>query len=187
MRGPMSEEHPNISDDDDLELTSDERAALKVELDRMERGVLRRIDPGPRAMVIAIAVLVVIVAGILPWVGGVSGWQVLFGTSPGADAKVDVVPRVFCIGVFAFGLLGSVLALATRRWGIAWLCALGSGAFTVIGLLSIWSQQTTASHQPGPGPGIGLILAVLAMLVLVVTWARVVWSRPGGLFAHRTD
>ena len=169
------------------DLTPDEMALLRKEIDNVERGVLRRIDPGMRAMVIAVAVLVMIIAGILPWVGGVSGWQVLFGTSAGANDKIDVVPRVFCIGVFAFGLLGSVLALATRRWAIAWLCALGCGAFTVLGLLSIWSQQTTASHQPGPGPGIGLVLAVLAMFVLVVTWARVVWSRPGGLFSHRTD
>jgi hypothetical protein len=180
-------QHGKVPDDADLDLTDDERAALQVELSRMERGVLRRIDPGLRAMVIAVAVLVVIIAGILPWVSGVSGWQVLFGAGSGADAKVDVVPRVFGMGVFVFGLLGSVLALATRRWAVAWLSTLGCGAFTVIGLLSIWSQQTTASHQPGPGPGIGLILAVLAMLVLVVTWARVVWSRPGGLFTHRTD
>lgn len=181
----MTEErHPGASDADDLGV---DLTALRVEIDRVERGVLRRIDPGMRAMVIAVAVLVVIIAGLLPWVNGVSGWQVLFGASSGTDSKIDVVPRLFALGVFLFGLLGSVLALGTRRWGVAWLCALGSGAFTVLGVLSIWSQQTTASHQPGPGPGPGLILAVLAMLVLVITWARVVWSRPGGLYSHRTE
>jgi hypothetical protein len=57
----------------------------------------------------------------------------------------------------------------------------------VLGLVSIWSQQTNTSHLAGPGPGVGLILSVVVMLVLVVAWVRVVWSRPGGVFTHRTD
>lgn len=160
-------------------------AELRAEIDQVERGVLRRIDPGARAMVVAVAVLVLIVATLLPWVDGLSGWQLLSG-QPGA-AKIDVLPRVFGIGSFAFAVLGSAVALGLRRWGIAWICALGCGAFTVVGLLAVWSQQSTSSHQPGPGPGGGLVLAVLVMLALAITWARIVWSRPGGLFAHRTD
>jgi hypothetical protein len=70
---------------------------------------------------------------------------------------------------------------------VAWLTTFGCGLFTVLGLVSIWSQQTTTSHQAGPGPGAGLIVSVLVMVVLVITWARVVWSRPGGVFSHRTD
>jgi hypothetical protein len=158
-------------------------ADLRTQVDDVERGLLRRIDPGMKAMVIAVAVLVLIVAAILPWVDGVAGYDVVFGQ----NQKVDIVPRVFAIGVFVFGLVGSVLSLGLRRWAVGWVTTLGCGASTVLGLLSVWSQQTSTSHAPGPGPGIGLILSVLAMLVLVVSWARTVWSRPGGVFANRDE
>jgi len=160
-----------------------ELADLRAEIDQVERRALRRIEPGVRAMVVACAVLILIIAALLPWVAGISGWQLLSGAP--TPVRIDILPRVFGFGAFAFAILGSAVALGLRLWGIAWMCALGCGAFTVIGLLSVWSQQSTASHQPGPGPGAGLILAVVSMLVLAVTWARIVWSRPGGVFADR--
>lgn len=166
----------------DGEPRANDLAGLREQIDGIERRVLRRIDPGARAMVIAVAVFVLVVTALLPWIGGVSGWRVLFGQ--GVTIKIDVLPRAFGIGVFLFGVLGSALALGSRRWWVAWVCTLGSGVCTVLGVVSVWSQQTSPSHQPGPGPGLGLILAVLTMLVLVITWARIVWSRPGGLFTN---
>ena len=176
----MTDQSPEERDD------QAELAELRAQIDQMEHGLLRRIDPGPRAMVIAVCVLVLAICALLPWVTGVPGWQVLFDQGGGQD-KVDILPRVFAIGVFVFGFLGSALSLGLRLWSVAWLSTLGCGLFTVLGLVSIWSQQTSTSHFAGPGPGAGLILSVLAMLVLVVTWVRVVWSRPGGLFDHATD
>jgi hypothetical protein len=167
------------------DFSPEELAELQTEIDKVEAG-RRLIDPGPRAMVIAVCVLVLAICGILPWVNGTPGWEVLVDQGSGQN-KVDILPRVFAIGVFVFGFLGSALALGLRRWSVAWLATLGSGAFTVLGVVSIWSQQTTTSHASGPGPGPGLILSVLAMLALVIVWVRVVWSRPGGVFAHRTD
>lgn len=159
-------------------------AALRAQVDQVENRLLRRIDPGARAMVIAVCVLVLAICAVLPWVNGLPGWQVLVGQ--GADqGKADILPRVFAVGVFVFGFLGSTLSLGLRRWGVAWLSTLGSGLFTVLGLVSIWSQQTSTSHLAGPGPGAGLIISVLAMLVLVIAWVRVVWSRPGGVFHDR--
>jgi hypothetical protein len=160
---------------------------LRAQVDEVENRMSRRIDPGVRAMVIAVCVLLLAIASILPWVDGAAGWQVLFAQGPGSAGKVDFLPRLFAIGVFVFGFLGSALSLGLRRWSVAWLATFGCGLFTVLGLVSIWSQQTTTSHQAGPGPGAGLIVSVLVMVVLVITWARVVWSRPGGVFSHRTD
>jgi hypothetical protein len=159
-------------------------AALRAQVDQVENRLLRRIDPGARAMVIAVCVLVLAVCAALPWVDGVPGWQVLVGQG-GDQGRMDILPRVFAIGVFVFGFLGSALSLGLRRWSVAWVSTLGSGLFTVLGLVSIWSQQTTTSHLAGPGPGAGLLVSVLAMLVLVITWVRVVWSRPGGVFDNQ--
>lgn len=157
-------------------------SGLREQVDQVERGLLRRIDPGLRAMVVAVGVLLLLIAVLLPWVDGASGWEVLSGQGAGGAGKIDIVPRVFAIGVFVFGVLGSAISLGVRRWAVAWATTLGSGAFTVIGLLSIWSQQTTSSHLAGPGPGAGLILSVITMLILTIVWAGVVWSRPGGVF-----
>jgi len=158
-------------------------AQLREQIDEVERRALQRIDPGIRAMVIAVCALVLIIAAILPWVTGISGWQVVSGAASPL-VGINVLPKVFGIGVYVFGLLGSAIALGTRRWSLAWLCTLGCGFFTVFGLVSIWSQESSPSHQPGPGPGIGLDLALITMLVLTITWARVVWSRPGGVFEN---
>lgn len=172
--------------DDERQLLAEMRA-LRAQIDSVENGLLRRIDPGPRAMIIAVCVLALAICGILPWVDGAPGWEVLVAQGAGGDGRVDILPRLFAIGVFVFGFLGSALSLGLRRWGIAWLSTFGSGLFTVLGLVAIWSQQTTDSHLAGPGPGAGLILSVVFMFVLVVVWVRVVWSRPGGVFESRTD
>jgi hypothetical protein len=173
------------SDEDRERRDEADMRALKAQVDQVENRLLRRIDPGARAMVIAVCVLVLAVCAALPWVDGVPGWQVLVGQG-GEQGKMDILPRVFAIGVFVFGFLGSALSLGLRRWSVAWVSTLGSGLFTVLGLVSIWSQQTTTSHLAGPGPGAGLLVSVLAMLVLVIAWVRVVWSRPGGVFDNRT-
>lgn len=180
MRGLMTE--PNDWDEADVA----EMKALRAKVDEAY-GVHRRIDPGVRAMVIAVCVLVLAIAGILPWVAGAPGWQVLFDQGAGSQGKIDFIPRLFAIGVFVFGFLGSAVSLGLRRWSVAWLTTLGCGLFTVLGVVSIWSQQTTTSHQAGPGPGPGLIISALVMVVLVVMWARVVYSRPGGVFNRRSD
>jgi hypothetical protein len=164
-----------------------EMAKLRAQVDEIDNPMSRRIDPGMRAMVISVCVLVLAIAALLPWVQGAVGWQVLFDDGAGSDGKVDFLPRLFAIGVFVFGFVGSALSLGLRRWSVAWLATFGCGLFTVLGFVSIWSQQTTTSHQAGPGPGPGLIISVLVMIVLVITWVRVVWARPGGVFAHPTD
>lgn len=179
----MTERSP---DGDEQQLMA-EMLALRAQIDSVEKGMLRRIDPGPRAMVVAVCVLILAICGLLPWVDGAPGWQVLVDQGGGEVGKVDILPRVFAIGVFVFGFLGSALSLGLRRWGVAWITTFGCGLITVLGLVSIWSQQTTDSHLAGPGPGPGLILSVLCMLALVIVWVRVVWSRPGGVFGRRTD
>ncbi|GGM62044.1 membrane protein [Longimycelium tulufanense] len=149
---------------------------LRAELDAVERGVLRQIDPGPKALLIAVAVLALLVAAILPWVGEISGWQVLLGQH---DGPVHLVPKLFAGFAFGVGVLLSALTLTMRRWGLAWAAAWGCALTTMLGVLSVWSQQTGPGvHDPGPGPSIGLIVAVLAALVLAVQWFRVAWSRP---------
>jgi hypothetical protein len=146
--------------------------ALRAEIDAVERSALRRVDPGVRSAVIAGAIMVLLLAITLPWVGNASGWDVLSGTANPID-RVGLLPRMFGAAALGFGIGLSVLALVTRRWGLVWASALGCSYCVLDGVWAIWSRQTV--H--GAGPGIGLVLAVLAIAMLAVQWLRLALSR----------
>lgn len=154
--------------------------SLREQIDAVGRRAERRFEPGLRAVFIAVGVLALMLSAALPWVGGITGWEVLLGTSTG-ERVAGFAPRLFLIVALTMGVLGSIVALAVRRYGAAWVCSLGSDASVLLGALSIWSQQTTGSHHPGPGPGPGLIVAMAAMLVLAVLWSGVAWHKPKDL------
>jgi hypothetical protein len=153
------------------ESSPDDLASLEAELAEAERRVVHDIDPGTTALPVAVAVLVVVVALMLPWTAGVPGWQVLAGV-----ANFGVLPRLFTVTAVGFGALGSAVALATRKWAAAFVCAVGCGFSVVNGVWAIWSRQVNVP-QGGSGPGIGLVLAVLAMVVLTACWVRIVGRR----------
>jgi hypothetical protein len=139
---------------------------------RTEREVLRRIDPGTRALVIASVMLVLILCSVLPWVGGAAGWEVLTGQADPA-LNIGLLPRLFAINSTIVGIGLGALALITRRWVAAFLAGLAGVVVAFEGLIAIWSRQTSG-HA---GPSIGLVLAVVCMVVLAVQWMRIVWSR----------
>ena len=146
---------------------SEERYALEAELGGIEHRVQRRIEPGVGGVVIAGAVLVLLLAATLPWVGPLTGWQVAIG-----EGQLGPLPRLFAWTAIGFGVLGSAAALVARRWVLAWVCALGCGFSILDGVLAVWSRQTA----PDPGPGVGLVLALVAIVALTGCWVRVAWS-----------
>lgn len=149
--------------------------AFRDDIEAAERRIAGEIDPGARALVVAILVFVLIGSFVLPHAGDVRGWDVLFSTHGAGKAAIALPSRVFSWLTLVFGIGFSMLALLTRRWALAWVALAGSAVASVAGLLAIWSRQTVASGHPGPG--IGLIVAWIAIMVLTFHWARVVWSR----------
>lgn len=132
-------------------------------------SVGRRIDFGPGVLVGAVAVLVLLLAAVLPWTGiGASGWQVVLD-GPGTT----VLPRLFGTLAMVFGAIGSLVCLGTRRWVAVLVTAGGCAVTSVTGLWAVWSQNTV----PGNGPGVGLYLALAAMIVLAFRWASYAISR----------
>jgi hypothetical protein len=137
--------------------------------------VAGEIDPGARALVIAVAVFVLLLSFVLPHTGGAKGWDVLVGDDAAIHNGIALPSRVFCWLTLVFGVGFSMVALLTRRWALAWIALAGSTVASFTGLLAVWSRQTAPAHHPGPG--IGLIIAWLAVIVLAVSWARAVWAR----------
>jgi hypothetical protein len=149
----------------------DELAALDAELRGVQRRAERGIDPGPSALGVSVAMLVLMGSLVLPWTGDIAGWQVLAGLAP-----LGLLPPLFAGTSLGFGLVCSGLALAIRWWGLAWLSAVGCGFSVIAGLWAIWSRQI-AVPAGATGPGIGMVLAVLCVLVLAASWVRIATRR----------
>jgi hypothetical protein len=148
-------------------------AGLRKQIDRVERDAARTFELGARAMVISVAVFVLIVGWVLPWMAGATGYEVLLGIGPGATGKASMVPKLFAGTSLLFGVLASALALTTRRWVFAWASALGGWFASVDGVLAIWSRQSSHGDL-----GIGLVIACVAMVAIASQWFRIAWSRP---------
>ena len=147
----------------------------KAEIEAAERRVAREIDPGPRALVVAILVFVLLVTFILPHTGAARGIDVLMGNDTAIGVGIALPSRVFCWLTLVFGVGFSMLALLTRRWALAWVALAGTWLSAATGMLAIWSRQTAPHGHPGPG--IGLVIAWITVILLAFHWARVVWTR----------
>jgi hypothetical protein len=148
---------------------------FKGDIEAAERRVAREIDPGARALVVAVCVFVLMLTFILPHTGDAKGWDVLVGDDAAIRNGVTLPSRVFIWMILVFSVGFSMLALLTRRWALAWVALAGSTVASLLGLLAVWSRQT--APEPHPGPGIGLIVAWITVIVLTVNWARAVWAR----------
>lgn len=148
---------------------------FKRDIDAAERRVAGEIEPGSRALVVAILVFVLLGTFLLPHTGGARGLDVLLGGDAAAQAQVALLSRIFVWMVLIFSIGFSMLALLTRRWVLAWLALAGSSIACIVGLLAVWSRQTASAGAPGPG--VGLVVAWIAVILLTFHWARVVWSR----------
>lgn len=152
---------------------------FKGDLRKAERKVAGEIDPGARAVVVAVAVLVAILSFALSHTGSVTGIDVITFSSDAAAERVTITSRVFVILQLIFGIGFSALALLTRRWVFAWIALCGSAVSCFAGLLAWWSRNTpgVSGEEPPSGVGIGLIIGWLAMFVITFHWSRVVWAR----------
>lgn len=149
--------------------------AFKGDIEAVERRVASEIDPGARALVVAILVFVVLVSLLLPHTGSSRGIDVLIANETAIADGLSLPSRVFVWLALVFSIGFSVLALLTRRWTLAWIALAGTTVACPAGMLAVWSRQTAGEGLPGPG--IGLVIGWIAVLLLAFHWARVVWSR----------
>lgn len=153
----------------------DDLEAYRADLEAAERRVAGEIDPGARALVVAILIFVLLISFVLPHTGDARGVDVLMGDDRAISVGIALPSRLFCWFALVFGVGFSMLALLTRRWTLAWVALAGSAVGSALGMLAVWSRQTAALNHPGPG--IGLIVAWFAIVLLTFHWARVVWTR----------
>jgi hypothetical protein len=144
---------------------------LEKELVEVTKAFERRTDPGTNALFVSVAMLLLVGAQLLPWVGAAPGWHLLAGIE-----SAGPLPRLFTFTSLGFGLVVSAAALSTRSWLLAWICAAGCGISVINGVWSTWTRQVVVP-MGGAGPGIGMILALVAMVLLAANWAIIALRR----------
>ncbi|MCE5290348.1 MAG: hypothetical protein LLG14_14070 [Nocardiaceae bacterium] len=172
-----------MSDQDKLPNDGNGFEELRRDVDAVERKMAREIEPGKRAVFMAVLFLALLASFSLPHTGNVRGWDVLAGASDLAANNVTFPSRLFVWFALIFGVFASMLALMTRRWGLAWIAFTGTAVSTVLGMLAIWSRQTIRADLAGGGPGYGLVIAWIAVGLLAFQWLNIVWSKSSILLA----
>ncbi|WP_418163420.1 hypothetical protein [Rhodococcus opacus] len=154
-------------------------AARRAEHDAAaaERTIAAAIDPGARAMVVAVAVLVLLFSFTLAHTGTANGWEVLVSADDAGAEAIALPSRVFLTLAVVFGAVMSMLALITRRWVLAWIALAGCALASVFGMLAVWSRQTVSPNLAAAGVGPGLLLGWATVIVLTFHWLKVVWGR----------
>ncbi len=150
---------------------------FREDVDKVEEKMAGEIDPGVRAVVVAVLVVILLGSLALPHTGAARGYDVLIGNDVALAESIALPSRIFVWLALVFGVGFSMLALMTRRWVLAWIALCGTGVASVFGMLSIWTRQTLSVSQPGGGVGIGLVIGWIAALLLTFHWIRVVWGR----------
>ncbi|MCJ0902713.1 hypothetical protein [Rhodococcus sp. ARC_M6] len=149
----------------------------RQDLDAVERKIAGEIDPGARAMVVAVAVLVLVGTLALPHAGAANGWDVLAFNADAESERIALFSRLFVWFVVIFGIGFSMLALVTRRWALAWVALAGSAVASALGMMAVWSRQTIPAGFHVAGPSIGLIVGWFTVVFLTFHWLKVVWAR----------
>ncbi len=179
---PVPPEPDNTAEGNEDSVSSveqtDDFEQFRDDLDAVERRIAGEIDPGVRAMVVALAVFALLVSLVLPHAGAARGFDVLLFSEAAVTEHIGLPSRIFVWFVVVFGIGFSLLALMTRRWVLAWIAVAGSAIASAFGVFSIWHRQTPGlNNYVGAGPGIGLVVGTIAAVVLTFHWVRVVWSR----------
>lgn len=149
----------------------------RSDLDAVERKIAGEIDPGVRAMVVAIAVLVLVGTLALPHAGAANGWDALAFNQDAVSERIALFSRLYVWFVVIFGIGFSMLALVTRRWSVAWIALAGSAVASALGMMAIWSRQTIPEAFHVAGPSIGLVIGWFTVIFLTFHWLKVVWAR----------
>ncbi len=151
---------------------------VRADLEQAERKIASEIDPGARALVVAVAVLVLLGSFSLPHAGGAAnGWEILsFGQDAVAE-DIALPPASSC------GWRWSSVVCAR-----SWRCSPASGCSRGWPWRDPRSPSSSACSRSGagrrcrsnrrrPAPGFGLVLGWFAVMVLTFHWTRVVWAR----------
>ncbi|UYP18369.1 hypothetical protein OED52_17160 [Rhodococcus sp. Z13] len=150
----------------------DDLSQYRADLDRIEQRVAGELVLGrTRVRILAGCVALLVVGLILPQASSVTSLTSIARW----DAETVALPlRIFDLLALVFGVLVPIVALLRRRWRIAALATLGTGAASMIGLFAYWSQ----AGADVPSPHVGLFVCWAAVVLSTVAWLPAVLAAP---------
>ncbi|WIM66794.1 hypothetical protein QP027_06545 [Corynebacterium breve] len=138
-----------------------------------EREIAGKIDFGGYRWAILAAIVLFVFSLIIPFAGGVNGFEVLLNTQSAKDAGVKLPEMLFAwiglIGLVIVGSIGIGLRNSTAfiiSWSLTTIALIES-------LLALWLRQT----DQGYGTAFGIYLAILAVIVAEICYIIVGTSR----------
>lgn len=149
----------------------------------------KRLELGSTRWVLAGAVAVYALALLLPFAGGVAGWQVLAFSDAAASVQTKLTEYLFTVLSFiGLGVL-TTLAVATRRFPVAALGWMVTTVSLFISVLALWLRRTSTAFDAGYHHGPGIYLAIVAVAVAVFAYIPAVLRRDGaeGTRGERDD
>ncbi|MBD8507892.1 hypothetical protein HT102_15490 [Hoyosella sp. G463] len=152
----------------------DDIEAFRRDLADIEHRVQREFGTGGRTGRILLAVTALVVAMLMPLTSSARAWTILSG-SLGDDELGSIFLRVFIVLAVAGGIAGSLLALVTRRWALAWATMFSQGLGVLFGMFALWAEAT--AHPHARTPAIALYAAFALTVVLAYQWIRVVTNK----------
>ncbi|MCT1583904.1 Rv2732c family membrane protein [Corynebacterium sanguinis] len=142
-----------------------------------ERNAASKVDLTATRWALVGAVVLYLVSLLLPFAGGVAGWQVLAFSDAAAGVQTKLTEYAFTVLSFiGVGVLTS-LVLATKRFAFAAAGWMLTTVSLFISILAIWLRRTSAAFDAGYHHGPGIYLAIVAVGIAVFAYIPVVLRR----------
>lgn len=157
--------------------TSPDPASSKEQLAAEERRAGSLLADGPHRWILITCAAVYLIALFLPFAGSANGWQVLAATDTATVAETKVTEYLFTW--FSFAGLGvlTIIAMLTRRYGLAALGWVVTAISLVFALMAVWLRRSSTAVEAGLTHGAGIYIAMLAVLVAVFAYLPAIFRR----------
>lgn len=152
-------------------------AATVRELAAEEKKAARRMHLGNQQYALLVALLLYVVALLLPQAGDVRGYEVLIRSSAAAESGIKITEYIYSTLLFLGLGVFTTLTLITRRsvFGlIAWMFCTVGFPYSV---LAIWLRQTRSSSGDGVDLSIGMWVSIVAVGLAFVVYCLVALRR----------
>ncbi|MHA2789172.1 Rv2732c family membrane protein [Corynebacterium sp. S7] len=148
-------------------------AAEAERLAAQERKIATTVSMGNTRWVLVGVIVVYVLSLFLPYMGGISGLEILIHSQGAQDAGIKITESAFVWLSFLGIAVFTTLLVITKRstpYILAWSV---TTVALIMALLALWLRQTSS----GAGSGIGIYLAILAVIVAEIAFITLVTKR----------
>ncbi|WP_197714707.1 hypothetical protein [Corynebacterium alimapuense] len=171
----MSETTPESDASDSTQIRKNSESVRNLAVE--EKKAARRMNLGVHLYTLLAAVVLYVIALLLPQAGDVRGYEILLHLPAASESGIKITEYSYANLLFLGLGLFSTLTLITRRavFGlIAWMfCTVG----LAYSIFAIWLRQTRSSSSDGVDLNIGMWVSILAVALAFFAYSMVALRR----------